>query len=120
MDSPASPAVNSPSVQRWTRQLAGRVGMTSEEIGRLRAGLDEFCVRHQTDPDTLLATWLDFSELTVRRRPDPGATPNQAVESFLIHNGINVFGDITCVAGRPEDLAEQGAWFVRAAQPPRD
>jgi hypothetical protein len=38
--------------------------------------------------------------------------PNLAWESFLIHNGVNVFGDITCVTGLPEDLAQQGARFV--------
>ncbi len=107
--------MTSAAVQRWTRQLADRVGMTGGEIDRLRAVLDAFCASHQTDPDTLLATWQDFSELTVRRRHDPAATPNLAVESFLIHNGVNVFGDIVCVASRPEDLASQGAWFVRAS-----
>ncbi len=100
------------SVERWTRQLAARVGLTGGEIARLRAGLDEFCARNRTDPDTLLATWLDYKELTVRRR-HATEPPNLAVESFLIHNGVNVFGDITCVAGRPEDLAEQGSWFTR-------
>jgi len=35
------------------------------------------------------------------------------VESYLVHNGVNIFSDITCVAGRPEDLALQGPQFVR-------
>ncbi len=105
--------MTSPAARRWTSQLATRVGMTSGEIERLRAGLDDFCASHHTDPDTLLRTWLDYEELTVRRRHDPGAVPNLAVESFLIHNGVNVFGEITCVAGRPEDLAAQGPQFLR-------
>jgi hypothetical protein len=31
---------------------------------------------------------------------------------------VNVFGDITCVAGRPEDLADQGPWFTRGRGEP--
>lgn len=88
--------------------------MLAHEIADMHAALIEFCVRHEVDPDTVLANWLDYPELTVRRRHDAGSAPNRAVESFLIHNGINIFGDIVCVAGRPEDLALQGAIFVPA------
>lgn len=89
--------------------------MLEDEISQLQAGLAQYCSRHYVSPDELLGTWLDYPELTVRRRPDPRFTPNLAAESFLIHNGVNVFGEITCVAGRLDDLAEQGSWFVAAA-----
>jgi len=97
---------------RWTRLLADRVGMTAGEIAGLQAELLAFCAGHQIDPDTLLENWLDYPELTVRRRRDAVTRPNLAVESFLIHNGVNVFGDIICIPGRPEDLAAQGPGFV--------
>lgn len=101
-------------VERWQERLAERVGMGAAERARLRAGLLEFCARYDVTPSALLATWCDYPELTIRRRPGAVAAPNLAVESFLIHNGVNVFGEIVCVAGRAEDLAAQGAWFVRS------
>lgn len=32
--------------------------------------------------------------------------------SFLVDNGATVFGEIVCVAGRLDDLADQGPWFA--------
>lgn len=101
-----------PAVDRWIRQLTARVGMTPAEVSAYRAGLQEFCTRREVDPQTLLSAWQDFPELTVRRRHDTSTPPNLPVESFLIHNGVNVFGEIVCVAGRPEDLALQGPQFA--------
>ena len=106
--------MTSPSVHRWLRLLAEHVGMLSHEIAGLHAELTDFCAGHGVDPDTILVTWLDYPELTVRRRHDTSIPPIRAVESFLIHNGVNIFGDIVCVPGRREDLVMQGAMFVPA------
>ncbi|MGQ0837494.1 hypothetical protein [Actinokineospora sp.] len=104
-------------VARWQLRLAQRIGMGQAERNLLRAGLDQYCAGHQVSPEELLANWLDHPELTVRRRPGSTEQPNLAVESFLIHNGVNVFGEIVCVAGaRPEDLAAQGSWFTRGRE----
>lgn len=103
------------SVDRWQQQLAERVGLGEIEITRLLDGLLGFCELNATDPDALVTTWQDHPSLMVRRRGS--GEPNLAVESFLIHNGINVFGDIVCVAARPADLAEQGDRFVPADGP---
>lgn len=62
----------------------------------------------------MVKTWLDYPQLTVRRLPGAPEASDLAVESFLIYNGVNVFGEIVCVAGRPEDLAQQGPQFVPA------
>lgn len=104
-----------PSAEIWLRRLAERIGVDEVDRKHLLDGLLAFCERHGTDPDTLLATWEDYEELTVRRRPGAAQAPDLAVESFLIHNGVNVFGEIVCVAGRGEDLAAQGAQFVPKA-----
>ncbi|HUZ39389.1 MAG TPA: hypothetical protein VMV17_23955 [Streptosporangiaceae bacterium] len=104
--------MTSPAVERWTGLLGSRVGMSAAEIADLHRELLTFCAEHQLGPDALLEKWLDYPELTARRRHDAGTPPNLAVESFLIHNGVNVFGDIVCIPGRPEDLAQQGAQFV--------
>jgi hypothetical protein len=99
-------------VHRWRAQLAERIGMGDAEIERQVAALAAYCTQHDVGPFTLLAAWEQRSELTVRRRPGAGEPANLAVASFLIHNGVNVFGEIVCVAGQPEDLALQGPQFV--------
>ncbi len=104
--------MTSPAVSRWLSRLGSRIGMSDAEIAALHRELLVFCAEHQVDPEVLLEKWLDYPELTVRRRRDAATSPNLAVESFLIHNGVNVFGDIVCIPGRPEDLAQQGAQFV--------
>jgi hypothetical protein len=108
----SSPHDQSHAVQRWQEQLAARIGMSEAEIATLRAALEVFCLRHAVSPEHVLQRWESFPELTVRRRPGAVESPNLAVESFLVHNGVNVFGNIVCVAWRPEDLAAQGAQFV--------
>lgn len=101
------------TVDRWQRGLADRVGMDEVEIKQLHDALLVFCRRHDTDPDAVLANWQDYPQLMLRRRPVPGLEPDLAVESFLIHNGVMVFGDLVCVPGaRRQDLADQGARFV--------
>jgi hypothetical protein len=100
------------AVRYWQEQLAARVGMPEAEIATLSAALEVFCLGYAVSPEHVLETWESFPELTVRRRPDAVESPNLAVESFLVHNGVNVFGDLVCVAWRPEDLAAQGAQFV--------
>lgn len=105
-------------VDRWVSELRNRIGLSENEIEQRLSALDAFCVRHDVSAEILVASWQDYKELTVRRRQDRFQSRDLAVESFLIHNGVNVFGDIVCVAGRPEDLAQQGARF--APQPSAD
>lgn len=104
-------------VEHWTRQLRERVGVDEREVSLRCDDLVEFCRARAVSPADLLARWEDFPELLVRWRPEPGAPPHRSVESFLIHNGVNVFGDTTCVVGWPEGLALQGPQFVRHIVP---
>lgn len=101
-------------VEHWQQRLAARVGMGAAERASLRERLLDWCDRHAVTPDLLVKTWSDYPQLTVRRRPEAVEVPDLAVESFLIHSGVNVFGDIVCVAGRPEDLVQQGRQFAPA------
>lgn len=100
------------SVEQWLLALKTRVGMDDAESDALVAALQEFCARNNISPTDLLARWEEFAQLRVRKEPFNGEFPNLAVESFLIHNGVNVFGEIKCVSGTAEDLIEQGAQFV--------
>ena len=99
-------------VARWQQQLCERVGVEAPEVAERCHELAEFCRARGLSPAELLGRWQDFPELLVRRQPRSGVAPYLAVESYLIHNGVNVFGDIVCVAGRPEDLVLQGPQFV--------
>ncbi len=103
-------------VEAWLARLDTRVGMTAAERDHLLAGLEAFCARHAIDPDSLVAHWRDYPQLTIRRRPDAVDAPDLAVESFLVHSGVNVFGDIVCVPRTAADLADQGERFVPHGQ----
>ena len=100
------------AVARWRRQLREQVGVDEGEVAARCDDLAQFCHARAISPAELLRRWQDFPELLVRRQPCQETLPHLAVESFLIHNGVNVFGDIVCVAGRPEDLVLQGPQFV--------
>jgi hypothetical protein len=74
----------------WLEQLEQRVGLGDRERGRMRARLLTFCALRGVSPAELLTTWEEHPELTARRRPGAAEHPEPAVESFLIHNGIDV------------------------------
>ncbi|HEX6359604.1 hypothetical protein [Actinophytocola sp.] len=99
-------------VRRWLSALSERVGVPDEIIVRYHAELVTFCRARAITPAVLLRTWQDFPELTVRRRPDACEEPRLGLESFLIHNGVNIFGDLVCLPGCPEDLRAQGTRFL--------
>ena len=77
-------------VALWLEQLKSRVGVDDGECGRMRARLLTFCAVRGVSPAELLTTWEEHPELTARRRPGAVERPEPAVESFLLHNGINV------------------------------
>lgn len=79
-------------VAYWEQQLRDTVGLDEAEVLVLRAALLDFCDEHGVTPGQLCERWQDFPELTARRNPDAGRRPRLAVESFLVHNGVNLFG----------------------------
>lgn len=74
----------------WLEQLKSRSGVDDRERGRMRARLLTFCAIRGVSPAELLTTWEQHPELTARRRPGADERAEPAVESFLIHNGIDV------------------------------
>lgn len=109
---PEQPAV----VARWLARLRDRVGVPDHEHPRHVRLLGQFCDRHGVSPERLLESWESFEELTVRKR-FPGIPVRDpvvlAAESFLVHNGVNIFGDIACMPKSQADLATQGTRFTR-------
>ena len=117
MDPMGQPA--SATEHRWTVALCA-AGHPRDAVAHRLAALRSFCSESGTTPDDPVEQWQQYPALTVRRRRRGTEAANLAVESLLIYNGVNVFGDIVCVAGRPEDLALQGPQFVpRATGPAR-
>lgn len=82
---------------QWKQALEHRVGMSAPEIARRVDELQEYCDRAGITPAKLLWSWEERYDVTARRRPDATERPDKAVESFLIHNGVNVFGEIAVV-----------------------
>src|SRR2546428_30597 len=102
---PTTPATfgDFPTVRRYAASLADR---TPAERGVRLATLHEFCAATGSSPDGLVRIGVDdcgpiiaAAERHQRKR---------VVESFLIHNGINVFGPIVCMPRTKEQLREQG------------
>ena len=77
-------------VALWLEELRSRAGVDEGECGRMRSLLLTFCAVRGVSPAELLATWEEHPELTARRRPGAVERPEPAVESFLLHNGIDV------------------------------
>ncbi|MFC7504111.1 hypothetical protein ACOACQ_18535 [Nocardioides sp. CPCC 206347] len=96
------------ALAHWEQSLRKTVGLDDVEIDAHLAALHQFCHTHHTDPATLLDRWQEFPELTVRRDgPDSRRRPLLALESFLIHNGVNIFGDLVCVPKNADELRQQ-------------
>ena len=101
------------SVKRWADGMRAE-GHDDVTIEARLVELARFCERRAVSPDDLVENWLWHPELTVRRRPGTTDLPDPVIESFVIHNGVNIFGDLVCVPSSPEHLAQQGAQFLRS------
>ena len=77
-------------VALWQERLKTQVRVDDAERSRMRDQLLTFCAIRGLRPAVLLTTWEEHAELTVRRSPGADERPEPAVESFLIHNGINL------------------------------
>jgi hypothetical protein len=109
-----------PAMQRWRRGLAEATGLTETELASRQHGLFQFCAMHGLDPETM-AEECRSGPARVERRQFYLALAQQSpanliVQSFLIHNGINVFGDIVCMPDTIEKVVrEQGEqWKLTA------
>ncbi len=92
----------------WQERLKTRVGLDDGARARLRNQLLTFCAVRGLRPAELLERWEEHPELTVRRRPGATEQPDPAVESFLLHNGIEI------ADGRSGDLAAPGGPHIAA------
>jgi len=110
------------SIQRWCHGLLHLTGLTPEEVTDRLDKLFQFCMLQGFDPETVAAECRQSPDKLARRvfylqiaRDTPA---NLIVQSFLVHNGVNVFGDLICMPRTLEQVvAEQGKQWVRPQYP---
>lgn len=106
-----------PSIQRWCQGLLHVTGLTRDEVANRLDTLFQFCLLQDFDPETVAQECREGQDKLARRTfylQRAQQTPaNLIVQSFLVHNGVNVFGDLICMPStRKQIIAEQGhQWF---------
>lgn len=116
---------NDPALQRWRAGLVNLTGLTPAEADTRLDVLLTFCQAQGCAPHELVAACREGPERLERRAAYLAlarATPaNLVVQSFLVHNGVNVFGEIVCMPATPAQLrAEQGAHWAGAGAAPTE
>ncbi len=107
------------SVRRWSDGLLNMTGLTAIEVEYRLDILFQFCMLRGFDPEAV-ANECRHSEDRFARRAYylqlAQESPSHLIfQSFLVHNGVNIFGDLICMPSTPEQLvAEQGQqWAPR-------
>lgn len=106
------------SIQRWSAGLLHVTGLTPAEVANRLDTLFQFCLQQGIDPE-IMAEECRKGEDRVARRAFylhiASKTPaNVIVQSFLVHNGVNVFGDLICMPSTRQQLvAEQGKQWIQ-------
>src|SRR5579883_677441 len=84
-------------IVRWCQKLRDLTGCSGQEIAARREMLLEFCALQNLSPDGLLERCRERSKLDFYLQAAGGTSATLIVQSFLIHNGINVFGELVCL-----------------------
>ena len=113
------------AVQRWSEGLLNVTGLTSAEVENRLDVLFEFCMLRGFDPEEV-ASECRNSPIRLARRAyylqvAQESPSNLIFQSFLVHNGVNIFGDLICMPSTPEQLvAEQGIQWTPQSEPHLD
>ena len=104
---------SSPSVERWRNGLLRVSGCSLREVAQRLDLLLRFCAGQGVSPQDMLEECRHGSDFMARRAvylsAARGGAANLVVQSFLVHNGINVFGEIVCMPATAESvMREQG------------
>lgn len=100
------------TLRRWQRNLRA---VTSHDDGEYRSRLrlvEAFLADHGLDGEALVEQCRDEERRSDWSKLASGHPAGLYVLSFLIHNGINPYGDLVCMPRTVEDLARQGARFL--------
>jgi len=97
----------SPAVRRWCESLVRQMGLSPAQCDERAAVLLRLCGRLGRSPDELLADAARDLDAVVA--PGRDGRADLVLQSFLVHNGINVHGRVVCIPHTLSDLADQGA-----------
>ncbi len=105
------------SIQRWSDGLLRVTGLTAAEVENRLDILFQFCMLQGFDPEAVAVECRHRPDKLVRRtfylQIAQESPSNLIFQSFLVHNGINVFGDLICMPSTQEQVvAEQGKQWV--------
>jgi hypothetical protein len=109
----------SAAVERWRDGLLHLTGCTPNEVAEKVNLLLEFCAEQQVSPERLVNECRYSPDRIAQRAfylsAARYAKMNLVVQSFLVHNGINVFGELICMPDTVKSLSrEQGnQWTPR-------
>jgi len=96
-------------VQLWQWGLIDWVGVAPAETSQRIQALFSFCAAQQMAPHDLLQRACDGdTERAAVIAEAETAGVKLVVQSFLIHNGVNVHGALVCMPRTAEQLADQG------------
>jgi hypothetical protein len=101
----------SAAVERWRDGLLHLIGCTPKEIAEKVDLLLQFCAEQRVSPEGLVDE-CHYGPDRIAQRAIYLSTANQikmnlVVQSFLVHNGINVFGELICMPGTVKSLIEE-------------
>ena len=111
-----------PSIQRWSAGLLHVTGLTPAEVANRLDTLFQFCLQQGLDPETMAEECRKSEDRLARRafylHVAGETSANLIVQSFLVHNGVNVFGDLICMPSTREQIvAEQGSQWIQDREP---
>jgi len=108
-------------VERWRNNLLHVVGCSPDEIAQRVGRLLRFCACEGISPEFIVqqcrygADRGLWRKLYLGRTPDPET--NRVLQSFLIHNGVNTFGEIVCMPATSTAVTnEQGTQWDLAGR----
>jgi len=101
------------SVQRWSEELLNVTGLTPAEVENRLEVLFQFCMLRGFDPEEVATECRHSPDRLARRtyylQIAQESPSNLIFQSFLVHNGVNIFGDLICMPSTTEQVvAEQG------------
>jgi len=101
---------SSASVARWCDGLLHIIGCAPREVTEKVDLLLQFCAEQQVSPERLINECYCGPNRMAQRAFYLNAVRftkmNLVVQSFLVHNGINVFGELVCMPDTMKRLIE--------------
>lgn len=105
------------TIGRWRRELLEITGCSSIEIDRKIDALAQFCDRHEISAKKMVDECRHGADRGARLafylRAAGAARASLVVQSYLIHNGVNIFGELVCIPATLEAVRkEQGEQWL--------